>query len=191
MNEISLHILDIVQNSIAAGASHITVEVVEDEAGDRLTITVADDGKGMDTETAERVLSPFATSRTTRRVGLGIPLFREGCLACDGDFSIESVPGRGTTVRACYRMSHIDRPPLGNLSETVFLLIASNPELDFTFRHGEGDRSYELSTEELRQTLGEVPITEPGVLQWIREYLDESELNLHGGANPYEDDTGA
>ena len=103
MNEISLHILDIVQNSIAAKAGHILIEVMEDTRRDCLTVTIADDGSGMDEETAEKVQDPFTTSRKTRKVGLGIPLFREGCLGCEGDFRIVSKPGSGTTVTGSYK----------------------------------------------------------------------------------------
>lgn len=183
MNEISLHILDIVQNSIAAGAEHISVEVYEDIGNDILAVTVIDDGSGMDPDTAERVQSPFTTSRKTRKVGLGIPLFKEGCLSTGGKFHLQSEPGRGTTISGSYGMSHIDRPPLGNVADTMFLLVAANPGLDFKFRHGRSAEVYEFSTVEVRQALGsDVPLDNPDVLQWIRQYLFESEHNLRGGA---------
>lgn len=183
MNEISLHILDIVQNAIAAGAGHITVEIIEDDGNDILTVTVTDDGCGMDDETAAKVQSPFATSRKTRKVGLGIPLFKAGCLATGGKFGIKSEPGRGTEISGSYGLSHIDRPPLGSIADTMYLLVAANPVLDFTFRHGKANEAYEFSTEEVRQALGsDVPLDNPDVLEWIRQYLNESEHNLHGGA---------
>ncbi len=179
MNEISLHILDIVQNSIAAGAAHILLEVAEDVETDLITISIADDGCGMDAETVEKVQSPFTTSRKTRKVGLGIPMFKESCLACGGEFNIESAPGKGTKVWGSYRRSHIDRPPLGNMADTVYLLVAANPGLDFSYTHRVNGESGDFNTTELRQALGDdVPLDNPDVLQWIRQYLDETEQNL-------------
>ncbi len=184
MNEISLHILDIVQNSIVAGAAHIFLEVVEDFKTDLMTITVSDDGCGMDEDAAQKAQSPFATSRKTRKVGLGIPMFKEGCLACGGQFGIQSAPGKGTSVWGSYRLSHIDRPPLGNLADTVYLLVAANPDLDFTYRHQVNEAVGEFETTEIRQALGDdVPIDNSDVLQWVRQYLNETEQNLRGGAD--------
>jgi anti-sigma regulatory factor (Ser/Thr protein kinase) len=183
MNEISLHILDLVQNSIAAGATQILIEVVEDVQHDRLTVTISDNGCGMSEETAEKVQDPFTTSRKTRKVGLGIPLFRAGCLGCEGEFNIESNPGKGTTVTGSYKMSHIDRPPIGNLADTVYMLVVSNPTLDFTFQHRYGDKDVDFKTAEIKLVLGDVPLDNPDVQQWIRQYLDEAEKDLHGGAD--------
>lgn len=182
MNEIALHILDIVQNSIAAGAMRIQIEIVEDTAGDSLAVTVGDDGCGMDAETAGSAGDPFTTSRTTRKVGLGLPLFKAGCLGCDGSFEIVSEKGAGTTVRGRYRLSHIDRPPLGSIADTVYMLIAANPKLDIAYRHEVSGRECALDTGELRQVLGDVPLDNPDVLQWIRQNLNEMENDLHGGA---------
>ncbi len=184
MNEISLHILDIVQNSIAAGALQIFLEIVEDFKADVLTVSIADDGCGMDEATVQQAQSPFSTSRKTRKVGLGIPMFREGCLVCGGQFGIKSAPGKGTKVWGSYRLSHIDRPPLGNMADTVYLLVAANPNMDFVYSHCVDEESGEFSTVEVRQALGhDVPLDNPDVLQWVRQYLNELEQNLRGGAD--------
>lgn len=182
MNEISLHILDIVQNAIAAGAGRIEVNVSESGAADRLDVTVADDGCGMDEEQARLAQEPFTTSRKTRKVGLGLPLFKEGCLRCEGEFGIESRPGAGTRVKGSYRLSHIDRPPLGDMADTVFLLVAANPTLDIAFTHSRDGRSHTFDTKEIRRVLGGVELDHPDVLQWVREWLNDAEKDLHGGA---------
>ncbi len=182
MNEISLHILDIAENSIAAGATRIGIEVVEDTARDSMTVAITDDGCGMDSEQAARAEDPFTTSRSTRKVGLGIPLFKAGCLGCEGNFEIKSAPGAGTAVRGSYRLSHVDRPPLGDIAGTVFLLIASNPALDIRYRHMSDGKLCELDTAEVRSALGEVPLDNPDVLEWLRQNLIDMENDLHGGA---------
>lgn len=182
MNEISLHILDIVENSIAAGATLIVIEIIENAAEDSITVTVSDDGCGMDDNMARSAQEPFTTSRKTRKVGLGLPLFKEGCLGCGGEFAVRSAPGCGTVVTGSYRMSHIDRPPLGDIAGTVYMLVAANPELDFKLRHSAGKEEYSFNTQEMRQILGEVPLDDPGVQQWLRQYLNEAEKDLHGGA---------
>lgn len=176
VRELSLHVLDIVQNSIAAGARTVDVTVSEDEASDLLTIEVVDDGAGIPSDILESVLDPFYTSRTTRKVGLGLPLFREAARAAGGDLDIESWPGRGTKVRATFRMSHIDRAPLGDMAETVALLVVCNPDVRFRYRHIRGARTFCFDSEEFRSALGDIPPTAPalaGVLKnLIREGLD-------------------
>lgn len=182
MNEISLHILDIAENSIAAGARNIGIGIVENTAKDTLSVTVSDDGCGMDSGQAARAEDPFTTSRSTRKVGLGIPLFKAGCLGCEGSFEIKSVPGEGTTVCGSYRLSHVDRPPLGDIAGTVFMLIAANPALDIRYRHELNGKPCELDTGELRAVLGDVPLDSPDVLEWLRKNLIDMENDLHGGA---------
>ena len=124
MKEISLHILDLAQNSIRAGAKNIVIRVLEDNAADTFMVSIADDGCGMAPEMVKAVQSPFVTTRTTRKVGLGIPLFAAGCENCEGSFRLESEPGRGTCLTGTYRRSHIDRPPLGAIADTVAMLIS-------------------------------------------------------------------
>lgn len=182
MKEISLHILDIVQNSIAAGARHIGIAIDEDSARDDLAIHITDDGKGMDPETLSRVRDPFTTSRTTRKVGLGIPLFMAGALGCNGSFDITSKLGEGTTVSARYQLSHIDRPPLGDIAGTLYMLMSTNPDIDFAYAHTVDGRRFEMDGAQIRKMLDGVPLTQPEVGQWLMEYLQEGIKGLYGGA---------
>lgn len=171
MRELSLNILDIAQNSITAGASLVTVRVQEDTAADRLAIAVEDNGKGMTKEQVSRVMDPFYTTRTTRKVGMGIPLFRMAAEMAGGGLTIESAPGVGTTVAATFSLSHIDRMPLGDVAGTMVTLIRLNPQLDFLYRHTVDGTAFELDTRRLREILGDVPLNEPEVIGWISDYL--------------------
>lgn len=173
MRELSLNILDIAQNSITAGASLVTVRVQEDTAADRLAIAVEDNGKGMTKEQVSRVMDPFYTTRTTRKVGMGIPLFRMAAEMAGGGLTIESAPGVGTTVAATFSLSHIDRMPLGDVAGTMVTLIRLNPQLDFLYRHTVDGTAFELDTRRLREILGDVPLNEPEVIGWISDYLAE------------------
>ena len=136
MLELSLNVLDIAQNSIAAGATRVLLSVQEDTANDRLTLTVADNGCGMTLQQLARVRDPFFTTRTTRKVGMGIPLFRMAAETAGGTFDIQSEKGNGTTVTAVFGLRHIDRMPLGDMAGTVATLIRLNPQVDFVYRHG-------------------------------------------------------
>jgi len=180
MRDISLHILDIVDNSLRAGASLIRIGITADEQQDTLTVTIEDNGSGMSAEMLEKVRSPFTTTRTTRSVGLGIPLLMAGCENTGGYLSIESAPGKGTKLTAVYGMSHIDRPPLGNIAETIASLVLANPQVDFvlTVRR---DECFEFDTRMIKDTLQGVPITEPSVMVFIREYLEEGTVKVLGG----------
>lgn len=131
MRDISLHILDIVQNSISAQGTSIAICIDEDIKRDALTLEIMDNGVGMDEQMIEEVTNPFCTTRTTRKVGLGLALLKASAERSDGYIDIDSKLGEGTQVRAVFKISHIDRPPLGSLSETLVTLIACNPELDF------------------------------------------------------------
>lgn len=180
MRDISLHILDIVDNSLRAGASLIRIGIMADKQQDTLTIAIEDNGSGISVEMLEKIRSPFTTTRTTRSVGLGIPLLMAGCENTGGHLSIESDPGKGTKLTAVYGMSHIDRPPLGNIAETVASLVLANPQVDFvlTVRR---DECFEFDTRMIKDTLQGVPITEPSVMMFIREYLEEGTLKVLGG----------
>lgn len=178
MRELSLNILDIVQNSITAGASLITVRVEEVSAADRLTIAVEDNGKGMTAEQVARVMDPFYTTRTTRKVGMGIPLFRMAAEMAGGSLDIDSVPGEGTRVTAAFGLSHIDRMPLGDMAGTLSALIRLNPQVDFVYRHRRDGREAALDTRELRQVLEGVPLDTPEVMEWIEGSLEEQERAL-------------
>jgi len=174
MKDISLHILDIAQNSITAGARLLELDLTE--AGGLITLTVTDDGCGMSPELLARVCDPFTTTRTTRKMGLGIPLLRMSAEMTGGGLSIESTQGVGTRVQATFDGRHIDCPPLGDLPDTIALLIQGAPELHTVYTHRREDRAFTLDTQELHAQLGEgISLAEPEVVLWLREYLREQE----------------
>lgn len=178
MRELALHILDIAQNSLSAGAKNVSLEVDEQPGQDRLTISICDDGRGMDAETVTRVLDPFVTSRKTRRVGLGLPLFAAAAKRCDGDLTIRSAPGRGTRVEAWFRHSHIDRAPLGDIPTTIATLVSLNPQCDFVYTHRRGEEVLQLSTLDIRRQVGDVPLDHPEIFGFISQYLQEGLTRL-------------
>lgn len=176
--------MDVVQNSISAAASLITVKLEENKATGRLTIAISDNGCGMTPEQLKNVQSPFFTTRTTRSVGLGVPLFKMASEMTGGSFNITSKLGEGTTTTAEFVYNHIDMTPVGDINETVLLLVYSNPDIDFVYEKsvtGEDGtaNSFELDTRELREVLGEdVPLNSPDVTAWIREFLKEQDEQL-------------
>ncbi|NLN74742.1 MAG: ATP-binding protein [Armatimonadetes bacterium] len=171
MRELSMHILDLAQNSIAAGASLIEIDVIADKKSDSLKISIRDNGAGMSAEYVAQVRYPFTTSRTTRRVGLGIPMFAEAARECDGDLTLDSSPGEGTCLEAVFKLSHIDRAPMGDISSTLIALIAANPDIDIVYRHQSNSSEFMLDTRELRVQLDGVALNENAVLKWIAEYV--------------------
>lgn len=173
MRELSLHVLDIVQNSITAGATLVAIGVQEDTGSDSLVIRIEDNGRGMTSEQLQKVQDPFYTTRTTRKVGMGIPLFRMAAQMAGGDLEIASLPGEGTCVTASFGLSHIDRMPLGDMRDTMLTLIRLNPALDFVYTYDRDGAGWQLDTRELRTVLDEVPLDTPEVLEWIREYWEE------------------
>jgi len=178
MRELALHLLDIAENSVAAGAKRIEIGVDEDAKNDRLRICVKDDGRGMDEEMVARVVDPFVTSRTTRKVGLGIPLLKAAAESCNGYLSITSAPGRGTTLEAAFQRSHIDRMPLGDVSGTLYTLIVAWPDIRWILRYRANGSTFEFDSAPIKQELGDIPLTEPSVLAFIRESLDEGVASL-------------
>ncbi len=178
MREIALHILDIAQNSITAEAKNVKIEVVEDIAADTLSVTISDNGCGMTPEFLARVTNPFTTKRTTRKVGLGIPLFKAAAEGTGGSFEISSEVGKGTCTKAVFGYSHIDRQPLGNMTETMLGLITSYENVDFYYVHRVDDREFVLDTAELKEILGDVPFSNPEVYLWLSEYISEGEKSL-------------
>ncbi len=179
MRELSMHILDIAQNSIVAGASLVKIVVEENLNEDFLTIIIEDNGKGMGENELEKVTNPFYTSRTTRKVGLGVPMFKASAEACDGSFRINSKKGEGTYVEAKFKHSHIDRVPLGNMPDTMVVLVSSDIKIDFIYRHIRNDKEYVLDTREIKDILGEVPINSIEVLDWIKGNIIEGIKELH------------
>lgn len=179
MEELSLHILDIVQNSVAAKAELIEVEIVEDIDADTLTITITDNGCGMSEEMVKKVVDPFTTGRKTRRVGLGIPLFKLAAELTGGDFGIESELGKGTRILARFGHSHIDRQPLGDIASTMHQLIVMNENTDFLYVHKVNGNEFKLDTREVKEILGGVSLAEYEVMVWLLEYLKENEDSLY------------
>ncbi len=179
MKEISLHILDITQNSIVAGASRIVLEIIEDTKEDILRFTVKDNGCGMDEEFLKNVINPFTTKRTTRKVGLGIPLLKLAAENAGGGIDIKSRVGEGTEISAWFKHSHIDRQPLGNMADTMFTLITSNTEPDFDYIHKYNDKEFKVSTREIKEILGDVPLNNIEVSGWLAGFLKEGESELY------------
>lgn len=178
MRELSLHILDIVQNSIKAGADTVKIAICENRADDWLSIIIEDNGCGMNSEVLQNVLNPFYTSRTTRKVGLGLPLFKQAAENAGGGLSISSEVGRGTTVEARFRHGHIDRQPLGNMAETMLGLITAYNDVNFVYRHTLDETVFEFDTGEMKKLLGGIPLNSPEVFMWLQEFLGEGEGSL-------------
>lgn len=180
MKDLSLHILDIVQNSVVAGAKVIQIILDINTANDYIELTVKDNGKGMEQEFLKRVVDPFTTTRTTRKVGLGIPLLKQNAELTGGTFSIDSEPGVGTALKACFVRSHIDCLPLGDLGGTIALLLCSYPDIEFKVNVVVDTTEFAVSTSELRQALDGVPLNEPSVYPLVKEYvysnLDELQI---------------
>ncbi len=175
MEELSLNILDIAMNSVAAGAENISILIDEDEEGIR-TLTISDDGKGMSEEFLKNVTDPFTTSRTTRKVGLGLPFLKLAAEQSGGTLNIASSQGEdhGTTVTATFDTKNIDCPPLGDVASTIVTLIQGSPEKDFLFRHTSPGREVSLSTKEMREILGDdVPLDSPEILSWAASAIRE------------------
>ncbi len=173
MKELSLNILDIAKNSTAARATEVVISLVTDEKG-ILTMTIADNGCGMDEETLKRVSDPFYTTRTTRKVGLGIPLLRLAAEQTGGKVEIESSKdenSHGTKVIATFDTLHIDFCPIGDVISSICVLISGNPDIDFVFLDETPERRVMLDTKELRAVLGDVSLAEYEVIMWIKEYL--------------------
>ena len=182
MTEISLNVLDVAEKSTRAGASLVQITIAADTVADQLTIVIADNGCGMTPEQVAQVTDPFFTSRTTRKVGLGVPFFKYAAEAAGGSFSIESEPGVGTTVTAVFGLSHIDRMPLGDITSTIHTLIVYHPETDFLYRYHYNGRSFTLDTREFKEVLEGVPFDTPEISAYILDYLAENKLETDGGA---------
>ena len=181
MKELSLNILDITQNSISANASLITVTVEKDSKNNLLTLSIEDNGKGMSEEFVKNVCDPFVTTRTTRKVGMGIPLLKLAAEQTGGRFEIESELGVGTTVRATFTLNHIDRIPLGDVGQTMSMLASCNENVNFVYRHISDGEEFLFDTEQIKEALGGVPLNEPDVVIWMQEYIKEGIESINGG----------
>ncbi|MDO5349980.1 MAG: ATP-binding protein [Lachnospiraceae bacterium] len=182
MPEISLNVLDVTENSTRAGAKLVSILIQADHISDTLTIRIEDDGCGMTPEQVAQVTDPFFTTRTTRKVGLGIPFYKYAAESTGGSFSIDSQVGVGTVVTAVFGLSHIDRMPLGDITSTIHTLIVYHPETDFVYTYQVDERFFTLDTREFREILGDVPFSEPEISQYIMEYLTENKCDVDQGA---------
>jgi len=182
LRELALHLLDITENSVSAKADTIRILVEEDHAADRLKICVEDNGSGMSAEMVARVTDPFVTSRTTRKVGLGIPLLKAAAEACNGSLTIQSTLGKGTWVTVEFQQSHIDRMPLGNLASTILTLVIGSPEIHWIFNYTVDHQTYEFDNEPVKEVLGDLALTDPTVLGYLRESLETGIASLNGTA---------
>ena len=181
MRELALNILDIAENSLSAGAKLVEIRVIADLPADRLTISVRDDGCGMDAEMLARVTDPFTTSRTTRKVGMGIPLFKFSAESAGGSFDIRSEKGKGTLVTAQYSVGHVDRMPLGDFGGVVLQLVTMNPAVDFYVQAKNGESEGVLDTREMREVLGDIPLSHPEVRGFLKDYIKENLVDIFGG----------
>lgn len=179
MKELSLHILDIVQNSIRAEASKVKVLIWEDPINNWLTIEVEDNGKGMSKTIKEQVTNPFTTTRTLRKVGLGLPFFDQLCKECGGELKIKSEEGVGTSIIGTFQYDHIDRLPIGDMGSTMEALICAKPDIHFTYVHRYGEKEFICDTKEVLEILDGLPINHPDILQWIRLYIQNNCNDLY------------
>jgi hypothetical protein len=176
MEDLSLHILDIAENSIDAGADRIEINIKDSVVSNTVILTITDNGGGMDAATLEKVTDPFFSTKTVRkkRFGLGIPLLSQACEESGGGMSIDSAPGKGTMITAGFRRSHIDRKPLGDMGATMMTLIGGHPEINFVLTVEHDKDSYRLDTEELRQELDGAPLNLPEVLRLVKDDVNEA-----------------
>jgi anti-sigma regulatory factor (Ser/Thr protein kinase) len=171
MQDLSLHVLDIVENSIDAGAKNVEISIREDRERDVLTIEIADDGRGMTETVLKKAADPFWTTRETRRVGLGLSLLEQAARMAGGALKIDSRPGAGTTVTATFQHSHIDRKPLGNMADTLLTLIVAHPGVEFTYSHQSEESQVFLNTKEIKTQLSSAPLSSPEGISLLRKTL--------------------
>ncbi len=181
MRDLSLHLMDIVQNSIKAQASEIEISIEALPDTDQLILFVGDNGCGMPDDLVERVKDPFVTSRTTRSVGLGIPLMKELCELTGGPLILKSQLGIGTQLTAILGLSSIDRLPLGSIGDTMAVLISADPNLDYSLRFQAPERSFDLNLQDVRAEIPDLPLDEPSVLEWLKEYIAEQQQAVFSG----------
>lgn len=178
MEDISLHILDIAENSIDAGARNVGIHITEDLSRDLFRLEITDDGKGLDPETLKKVTDPFYTTRTTRKVGLGLALLEAAAKSANGHLDILSLPAAGTKVVAVFQLSHIDRKPLGEMAETLTTIISRRPDIDVIYTHERNGRKFVFRTIDIREQVGDMTINTVGTLNFVRKYVMQEENNL-------------
>ncbi len=178
MRELSLNVLDIAQNSVRADASLIEIRLIESTSAHTLEISISDNGKGMSSEQLRNVRDPFFTTRTTRKVGMGIPLFRMAAEMTGGSFDIESTPGKGTKTTAFFRTDHLDFTPIGDMCSTIITLVTMNLHIDFVYIRQLDGKSFTLDTRQLKEILGDVPLNEPSITAWLKDFITENTKQL-------------
>lgn len=181
MRDLSLHLMDIVQNSISAKASRICISITADSKEDLLVMKIVDNGEGIEESLLKDITSPFTTTRKTRKVGMGISLLKASSNMSGGDLKIYSKRFEGTTLEATFKISHIDRLPLGNIAETIVTLIIASPNIDFELAISNKEETFEFDTAQVKEQLKEVPITQFEVISWIREYINDGIKIIFGG----------
>jgi len=185
MQDISLHLLDIIENSVRAKARNVKIRVIKDVGENLLRLIVEDDGSGMDSETLAMAQNPFYTSKAQRekKVGLGIPLFKQNAELSNGSFNMSSQPGFGTVLTVDFGLNHIDRMPLGNLKATLLGAIVGHPEVDFQIilinHDGGKENSFHFETAAIKEELGDIPLTYPDVIEYIDQSLNEGIQNTN------------
>ncbi len=181
MRELSLNVLDITENSVSAGASLIEIDILENTEDKTLSVTIRDNGRGMDEETLRNVRDPFYTTRTTRKVGMGIPLFKMAAEMTGGHLELESQVGVGTTISAHFRTDSIDFTPLGDIDATILTLITMHEDIDFVYRFKIDENEFVLKTSDLKAILGEVSFNDVDVRMWLKDYISEQTQIIRGG----------
>jgi Signal transduction histidine kinase len=173
LQDIAMYILDITNNSIRAEAKNIQVIFENFASKNVCRLIIKDDGIGMDEKQLEQVINPFYTTRTTRKIGLGLSFLHQLAIQCKGELSIDSKEGEGTTVELWYRRDHYDAPPLGNLAESTIVLIQANAEINYLFAFETDKGKFVFDTKEVKKELDNVSISEPSILLWLKEYIEE------------------
>ena len=181
MTEIALNVLDVAENSVRANSTLVFIEVKIDQKNDLLSILIKDDGCGMSEEQLKNVTDPFFTTRKTRKVGLGVPFYKQAALAAGGDFYIKSELGAGTETFASFQLSNIDRMPLGDINSAIHTLVVYNENIDFVYHYVFNDADFTLDTREFREILGDISFKEPEISQYIMDYLSEQKSETDGG----------
>ncbi|HON19781.1 MAG TPA: ATP-binding protein [Bacteroidales bacterium] len=174
MKDLSLHLIDILQNSTRAEATEVYVGLIYNETDKTLTLSIKDNGKGMSAEMVKNVTDPFCTSRTTRKVGLGIPLLKQNAEKTEGSFQIKSELNQGTTVSAVFKYEHVDMLPLGDIGGAMALTISSWEKTEFEFDYKKGDNEFNLKTQDMKEVLEGVPLSNPQVINYIKEIINEN-----------------
>jgi anti-sigma regulatory factor (Ser/Thr protein kinase) len=174
LRELSLHILDIAENGITAGADCIHIIVEEARSHDRLKIMIQDNGRGLPAEKLDKLTDPFVTTRTTRRVGLGLPLLAAAAQRCEGELTVKTEPGKGTEVAATFQYNHIDRAPLGDTASTITTLIMGNPDADFVYTHIIDENDFSLDTREIKKEIEDLSLSDPMVIHHLTESIRRS-----------------